>query len=577
MQTFLASNYRTIHHTDTIDASAVASIVVPEVEHEEIPDRPAIDIMCVVDVSGSMGGECEQLLRASLKFLVSELAENDRLGIISFCSEVKSVLPLSKVTDKAATNRLIDANIGAFSATALAPALYQGLIELRHREEPNPVGALILLTDGYANVGDSDATVISEKIRRLMSGDRTVIDGAVSELEAEDEDVQVQIQGMMNAMPEANVDNGDEDVLQEIQQEIQQIPMQQQVQMPMQQVQTQHVQMPMQQMPPNMRANRAPGPIARLFGRGRPRDQTQRQLRPRPVQRRNDGGLRTGPLLEAMLRPAHSMSLYTIGLGRNHDTGLLSSLAESSGGLYNPIAVNRDIADVYGNILGGLVSTCASTVVITLSPSEGVVIDEKSVFAGATASKDNDGSVVCRLPTDISSGERKDIPLTFKVPALASPAPEWEAMKLTVSYFDVKDKTTVSTEPVGLMIGRTGETELSRDTLVDQTIIRRDIVTCMADARKLARTNESAAKETLQAMISRVEASSIDQAAKDEYIANIKEVLETLETSYEVMDQYVSAATIVHTQQRAAPGVKSTMYSNKGRAMGMKKSKAFFA
>lgn len=46
--------------------------------------RSSVDLICVIDVSGSMGGEKIALVRSTIKFLVETLTPADRLSIITF-------------------------------------------------------------------------------------------------------------------------------------------------------------------------------------------------------------------------------------------------------------------------------------------------------------------------------------------------------------------------------------------------------------------------------------------------------------------------------------------------------------
>ena len=65
----------------------VASVEAREVSEEEAENtRPGLDIVCVIDISGSMNGPKIDLVRKTLHFLVSKLTSNDRLSIVVFSS-----------------------------------------------------------------------------------------------------------------------------------------------------------------------------------------------------------------------------------------------------------------------------------------------------------------------------------------------------------------------------------------------------------------------------------------------------------------------------------------------------------
>lgn len=46
--------------------------------------RTSVDLICVIDVSGSMMGEKIELVRSTMKYLLEALTPADRLSIITF-------------------------------------------------------------------------------------------------------------------------------------------------------------------------------------------------------------------------------------------------------------------------------------------------------------------------------------------------------------------------------------------------------------------------------------------------------------------------------------------------------------
>jgi len=78
----------------------VASVEAREVSEEEAENtRPGIDIVCVIDISGSMNGPKIHLVRKTLNFLVSKLTSNDRLSIVVFSSHAERRSRLIRCTD----------------------------------------------------------------------------------------------------------------------------------------------------------------------------------------------------------------------------------------------------------------------------------------------------------------------------------------------------------------------------------------------------------------------------------------------------------------------------------------------
>lgn len=60
--------------------------------------RTSVDLICVIDNSGSMKGEKIQLVRDTIKFLIETLTPADRLSIILFNTYAKRVCGLKCVT-----------------------------------------------------------------------------------------------------------------------------------------------------------------------------------------------------------------------------------------------------------------------------------------------------------------------------------------------------------------------------------------------------------------------------------------------------------------------------------------------
>ncbi len=60
------------------------SIVLSSEGEELSSSHIPIDLVCVVDQSGSMRGEKIQLLRKTLSYITDQLNEYDRLSIVSF-------------------------------------------------------------------------------------------------------------------------------------------------------------------------------------------------------------------------------------------------------------------------------------------------------------------------------------------------------------------------------------------------------------------------------------------------------------------------------------------------------------
>lgn len=57
-------------------------------------DRTSVDLICVIDVSGSMTGQKIELVKSTMKYIVETLTPSDRLSIVTFQSSAKRITPL---------------------------------------------------------------------------------------------------------------------------------------------------------------------------------------------------------------------------------------------------------------------------------------------------------------------------------------------------------------------------------------------------------------------------------------------------------------------------------------------------
>jgi len=112
-----------------------------------------VDIIFVVDVSGSMAGEKLDLVKESLKYLVSIMDERDRFALVTFSDSSYLINDLTKMTrdnkNEVITNINILRDIGG---TNIYSGLEEGLSLLRENYTySDNVASIILLSDGLDN------------------------------------------------------------------------------------------------------------------------------------------------------------------------------------------------------------------------------------------------------------------------------------------------------------------------------------------------------------------------------------------------------------------------------------------
>ena len=132
--------------------------------------RPPAAVQIVLDRSGSMDGERLDAAKDAIVALVDRLDPADSLGVVAFDSEVQMVLPARKLDGpnrKAAKDAVAALHTGGM--TNLSGGLLRGLQEARRAAGDAQGGAtLILLSDGHANEGETDAGVLA----RVAAGGR---------------------------------------------------------------------------------------------------------------------------------------------------------------------------------------------------------------------------------------------------------------------------------------------------------------------------------------------------------------------------------------------------------------------
>ncbi|CAN8287219.1 unnamed protein product [Cochlearia groenlandica] len=119
--------------------------------NNEIPQYPRapIDLVTVLDISGSMAGTKLALLKRAMGFVIQNLGSNDRLSVIAFSSNARRLFPLTKMSDSGRQIALQGVNsLVANGGTNIAEGLRKGVKVMEDRRDKNSVASIILLSDG---------------------------------------------------------------------------------------------------------------------------------------------------------------------------------------------------------------------------------------------------------------------------------------------------------------------------------------------------------------------------------------------------------------------------------------------
>ncbi|XP_074266146.1 uncharacterized protein LOC141588613 [Silene latifolia] len=124
--------------------------------------RCGVDIVAVLDVSGSMDGNNLEKLKTSMKFLVKKLSPTDRLSIVTFLSTAVRLCPLTGMNKngQAKIEMLIN-KLEANGCTNITRGLTEALNVLAQRiQQDGRTSAIMLMADGELTNGfDHPSTV----------------------------------------------------------------------------------------------------------------------------------------------------------------------------------------------------------------------------------------------------------------------------------------------------------------------------------------------------------------------------------------------------------------------------------
>lgn len=129
-------------------------------------DRKPIALALVIDRSGSMSGEPLEAAKAAAQAAVEMLLPTDWVSIVAYDEHVTVAAPLTAAgVDRGALLRAV-ASLTPGGSTALFAGWAEGLSQVMSCPDPQAAARVVLLSDGMANVGISDAATIAADVAR---------------------------------------------------------------------------------------------------------------------------------------------------------------------------------------------------------------------------------------------------------------------------------------------------------------------------------------------------------------------------------------------------------------------------
>jgi Ca-activated chloride channel family protein len=164
----LASPLDTQHGADPTQPQTILEVpnaaVIDGIQNLWRQAKKPVDLVVVMDISGSMGGDKITTARSSLMQFVQKLDDRDRLQIDIFSSDITTLTPLSELGGK--RQQVLDSVSGIFESgdTRLYDATLQAYQELQQNGDPKHIRAIVVLSDGQDTASTSTLDEVLSQI-----------------------------------------------------------------------------------------------------------------------------------------------------------------------------------------------------------------------------------------------------------------------------------------------------------------------------------------------------------------------------------------------------------------------------
>ena len=140
-----------------------------------VADRPALNLVFLIDTSGSMEDPMKLgLLKQSLALMLPELRPEDEISIVTYAGSAGQVLPPTKASERDTILRALD-NLTAGGSTAGAEGLELAYQTAKAMQADGEVSRILLATDGDFNVGVSDPEGLIAYVAKKREQDDTYL------------------------------------------------------------------------------------------------------------------------------------------------------------------------------------------------------------------------------------------------------------------------------------------------------------------------------------------------------------------------------------------------------------------
>lgn len=157
------------HGVDTAQPQTILEIpsaaVITGIEALWRENKKPVDLIVVMDISGSMRGDKITSARSSLMQFITKLDDSDRLQIDLFNDQITTLTPLTSIGGK--RQQVLDSVSGVFeqNSTSLYDAVLSGYEKLQTEGDPNHIRAIVVLSDGADTASTATLDEVIQKIQ----------------------------------------------------------------------------------------------------------------------------------------------------------------------------------------------------------------------------------------------------------------------------------------------------------------------------------------------------------------------------------------------------------------------------
>jgi Ca-activated chloride channel homolog len=178
---------KTLCHRDGTTMHVLIRVHAPAPRPD--PTRVPLNLALVIDRSGSMSGDKLEYAKAAAKYVLEHLEPDDRVSLVTFDDRVEIPLP-SSLSRHVNVKHVLGA-IDDRGSTNLHGGWLEGGTQVASHLQHGALNRVLLLSDGQANVGETNADRIASDVRGLAA--RGVSTSALGVGRDFDEDMMQQI------------------------------------------------------------------------------------------------------------------------------------------------------------------------------------------------------------------------------------------------------------------------------------------------------------------------------------------------------------------------------------------------